>query len=179
MWRRELLLVHSHHPTCFFDYYPLFSPDGRYVLLTGERAVFHPVDTNTGEVYQPTPDHVLEIQGLSFTPNGEMLVVASRDKVQSWDVKSGAPVATLEIEKWPSDHLVATVDDQLVLISGIRDRGVRLQNINSGARNGTMNSEWLLIHFSDWQRSPYFRRVLQRSARQIVSAVGYCNGKSS
>jgi WD40 repeat protein len=58
-------------PSMYFTDKPLFSPDGRYVFLAGDCAVFVPVDIATGKPVHEVPDHILAVTELSFTPDGK------------------------------------------------------------------------------------------------------------
>jgi WD40 repeat protein len=110
---------------------PEISPDGRYVFLAGGRSVFTPVDTTTGKLLREVPDHILGVERFSFTPDGQTLLVGSRDKRQAWNVESGKPGPAFEIW-YHSPHIVA-VNNNSALVSGIKGGGIRLQSIASGA----------------------------------------------
>lgn len=124
------LLVEFAPPDAYFLDEPILSPDGKWVFPTGERSAFTPVSTETGKPFRETPDHVQEVQVLSFTPDGSTLVVGSRDKRRAWDTKTGAPAQLFEA--YYHIPYLATVDNRRALVSGLRDGGLRLQEISTG-----------------------------------------------
>jgi WD40 repeat protein len=118
-------------PGAYFVEQPEISPDGRYMFLAGNRSVFTSVDTSTGKLVHEVPDHILAAEKLSFTPDGRTLLVGSQDKRQTWHVDTGKPGPVFE--KWYHTPNIAAVNDKSALVSGIKDGGLRLQNIESGA----------------------------------------------
>jgi WD40 repeat protein len=125
------LLASFDPPGIYFLDQPEISPDGRFMFLAGSRSVFTPIDTTTGKLVRDVPDHVLGIRKLAFTPDGRTLLVGSADKRQAWNVDTGEPGTVFE--KWYHTPSVAAVNNDSALISGIKDGGIRLQNIESGA----------------------------------------------
>jgi WD40 repeat protein len=110
---------------------PIVSPDGRYTFPATGRFVFCPIDTNMGKPFRTTADHVLPVETLSFTPDSKTLLVGSRDRRQAWDVDSGQPRTMFEARNYTP--LIAVVDNERVLVSGLRHGGLRLQKIATGA----------------------------------------------
>lgn len=117
-------------PDVYFTDAPVISPDGKYVFPAGERSVFTPIDSETGQAFKSTSDHVLAVGSLSFTPDGRTLLVGSRDKRQAWDVETGKPGAVFE--RWYHTPYVVAVDNNRVLVSGLRHGGLRLHDISTG-----------------------------------------------
>jgi WD40 repeat protein len=118
-------------PDTYWINEPVISPDGRYVFLSGDRSVFTPIDVSTGLPIADIPDHVSTVESLSFTPNGETLLVGSRDKRQAWSVTSGTPGTVFE--RWcHTPPYVAAIDENRAIISGLRDGGIRIQDIATG-----------------------------------------------
>ncbi len=117
-------------PDAYFLDHLIISPDGRWVFPSGERSVFTPVSTEAGEPYQETPDHIQEVEALSFTPNGSTLIAGSRDQRRAWDAATGQPGQVFE--KYYHTPYVAAVDDRRALVSGLRNGGLRLHDIATG-----------------------------------------------
>ncbi|MCA9236649.1 MAG: WD40 repeat domain-containing protein [Planctomycetales bacterium] len=117
-------------PDAYFLEEPVISPDGKWVFPSGERAVFTPVNAETGKPFRDTPDHVLPVEELSFTPDGSTLVVGSRDKRRAWNVATGRP-GQVFVEYYHQPY-IAAVDNSRALVSGLRDGGIRLQDIATG-----------------------------------------------
>jgi WD40 repeat protein len=118
-------------PGVYFLEEPEISPDGRYMFLAGGRSVFTPVDVTTGKLVREVPDHILGVETLSFTPDGQALLVGSRDKRQAWNVDTGGPGP--EFEKWHHNSSIVAVSNDSALVSGIKGGGIRLQSIATGA----------------------------------------------
>ena len=118
-------------PDAYFLDDPIISPDGRYVFPSGNRAVFTPIDVEIGTPVHDQPDHILPIEAMDFTPDGSKLIVGGGDKRQVWDVATGE--AGVVLENWYHRSFVAAVDDHRAIVSGLRDGGIRLQNIDTGA----------------------------------------------
>ena len=118
-------------PDVYYLHEPIISPDGKWIVLTGQRSVLTPVSTTTGKPFRQSSEHVNEIAALSFTPDGSTLIVGSRDKRQAWNVKTGES-GTVFQAFYHSPYVVA-VDDQRVLVTGLPVGGVQLQSIENGA----------------------------------------------
>src|SRR4029079_7639189 len=110
---------------------PIVSPDGRYTFPATGRFVFCPIDTNTGKPFRTTAYHVLPVETLSFTSDSKTPLVGSRDKVQAWNVDSGQPGTVFEARNYAP--LIAVVDNERILVSGLRNGTVLLQKIATGA----------------------------------------------
>lgn len=110
---------------------PILSPDGKYMFLAGGRVVFTPVEVDSGTSVTPLRGPSMDVEALSFTPNGSTLIVGSRDKCQAWEVTTATP-GTVFDEAYQARCFVA-VDDERVLFSGSSDGGTRLLDIASGA----------------------------------------------
>lgn len=118
-------------PGAYFLDQPVVSPDGRYMFPAGGRSVFTPVDTATGKLVRDVPDHILAVQKLAFTPDGQTLLVGSRDKRQAWNVGTGKPGPVFE--SWYHSPHIAAVNNNSALVSGVKGGGIRLQSIEAGA----------------------------------------------
>jgi WD40 repeat protein len=159
-------------------YQPIISPDGRYVVPTAQRSVFHAIDSTTGKPYRMTPDHVLEVHSLSFTPDGETLIVGSQDKYQVWDVKSGEPKRVLE--RWfGHDPCVSAVDNSRVLISKMKEPGIQLLDIASGTVMREYNQEmWSFVtKFELSQDKSNFTTFYNHHSKKSVIKCDLENGK--
>lgn len=117
-------------PDAYFLEEPLISPDGKWVFPSAERSVFTPVSTDTGKPFQETPDHIQEVEALSFTPDGSMLIVGSKDQRRAWETATGKPGQVFEA--YYHTPYVAAVDNRRALVSGLRNGGLRLQDIATG-----------------------------------------------
>lgn len=117
-------------PDAYFLDQLIISPDGRWVFPSGERSVFTPVSTDTGKPFHETPDHIQEVDALSFTPDGSTLIVGSRDQRRAWDVATGKPGQVFET--YYHMPYVAAVDNRRALVSGLRNGGLRLHDIATG-----------------------------------------------
>lgn len=124
------LVVEFPAPDVHFLEGPIISPDGKWVFPSGERSVFTPVSTDTGKPFREAPDHVLEVQSLSFTPNGSTLIVGSGDQRRAWDVATGRPGQVFE--SYHHIPYVAAADNCRAIIHGLRNGGARLQDIATG-----------------------------------------------
>jgi WD40 repeat protein len=140
LWNRQVavfdvesgkLISQFDPPGVYFLEEPVISPNGQYVFPAGGRSVFTPVDTTTGKLVREIPDHILSVKKLSFTPDGRNLLVGSGDKRQAWNVDTGKPGQVFE--KWYQTPHIAAVNNNSALVSGLKDGGFRLQNIETGA----------------------------------------------
>lgn len=116
---------------CYLVTQPIISPDGNYVMLAEGRVVFTPIEVATGKPVTPLVGPSMEIEGLSFTPNGNTLVVGSRDKCQAWDVTTATPETVFDAAF--QSRSFAAVDDVRVLMCGSSNEVARLLEIKTGA----------------------------------------------
>ncbi|MBL8865191.1 MAG: PD40 domain-containing protein [Planctomycetia bacterium] len=68
-------------------YLVAFSPDGRWVLASGDKNTFRIWDAATGKPLSHPFEHDDGIRSISFSPDGRRIVSASQDKTaRIWDV---------------------------------------------------------------------------------------------
>lgn len=166
-------------PDIYFTANPVISPEGKYVFPAGGRSVFTPVDTETGRVVRETHDHVLRITSLAFTPDGRILIVGSSDKSQAWDVETGQPGKVYE--RWHSSPSVAAIDNDQVLVSGLREGGLRLHNVSTGKAERHY-PEKLTQRLSSYQLSPdreSFVGSFNGAGGSIVRRIDIATGTTS
>lgn len=117
-------------PDIYYLHEPIISPDGKWIVLTGQRSVLTPINTMTGKPFRQSSEHVNEISALSFTPDGSTLIVGSSDKRQAWNVRTGESGTVFQA--FYHSPYVAAVDDQRALVTGLPVGGVQLQSIETG-----------------------------------------------
>ena len=119
-------------PSVPFLEQPVISPDGQHFFYVGMRTVFSPIETATGKPVREVPDHVTSIQSLCFTADGKTLIVNSGEKLQAWDVETGAPGRVFEQFTYNNALHIAGLDDGTVLVSSPGEKGLRLVDPQSG-----------------------------------------------
>jgi WD40 repeat protein len=108
-----------------------YSPDGETlaVALLGS-PVFWLVDAETGDLIRTFEDHVYRVNGVAFSPDGSLIVSASRDrKLNVWTAEGPEPELSLVEHSdalnsavfSPDGSLLASAgDDDLIIVWGIR-----------------------------------------------------------
>ena len=119
---------------------------GNSFFIRATVGAFQLIDVDTGKTFRVYPITFLRIDSLSFTPNGHTLIVGSRDKVQAWDAKTGAP-QTVFGRGFAGTPQLAAVDNSSVLITGYIRGGLFLQNIDTGAVEREIMKERHLVDF--------------------------------
>lgn len=122
-------------PGIYYVASPVISPDGEWVFPTGDRAVFTPINVKTGLPFRETPDHILPIESLSFTPDGSTLLVGSGDQCRPWDVSTGAVGRAFQ------RRYVGAVDNSRTLAYSGRNGGIQLLDIATGETERSFDIE--------------------------------------
>jgi WD40 repeat protein len=172
-------VVSSFEPHGFYSIDdPIISPDGKIVFTSGARSVFCPIDAGTGKPLHEVPDHIMAIGSLSFTPDGRTLLVGGGDKRQAWDVETGSPRTILE--SWYHHPYVAAVDNRRAIVSGLRNGGARLQDIETGAVERDFDKD-SNRHFSGFQLAAdrkSFVAIMYDPKKRFVRRYGISTGET-
>lgn len=109
------------------------APDDRTLALAGEDGLVHLVDRTTDE-RRALAGHAMKIYGLAFSPDGERLASASKDKtVRLWDVQTGECLRVITGHSDFVNSVCFHPTDPKLLLSASSDHTARLWDVASGA----------------------------------------------
>ncbi len=113
----------------------IFSPDGKKLVSGTEEGKVQMLDVETGVVLISFTEQNSEIEALSFSSNGALLAVASKKRIH---IMSTTKLERLKEVSNGAKLLVFSPDSSL-LITGLRNGGIELWNVESGDKLTTLD----------------------------------------
>ena len=111
-----------------------YDSDGQQVLTCGDDGIGRVWDASgPANRSRPLLKHAREVEGGSFSPNGEYVITASRDRTAKiWKLPSGEQAATPLVHFAGVQNASFTPDGRQV-VTGSRDGTARLWNVGDGS----------------------------------------------
>jgi WD40 repeat protein len=129
-----------------------FSPDGRFLATNpvAERGGVRILDADTLDVVQEFAQELSTLEGLAYSPLGNVIAIGLWDKVELRSSMDGAILHSLQGFKGEVPHLAFSPDGEY-LATGSEDNTVHVFQVKDGSRIGTLRGftdEILSLAFS-------------------------------
>src|SRR5262249_4628821 len=109
---------------------PAFTPDGKTVLFPTFAPGFSLWDATDGKLRLGAQGHEKDLDVLTFTPDGKIVITGSQDHIQTWDAATGRPLRAFR-GRWFMPH-VAVLGERTLLVTGTPDHHLRLYDLTTG-----------------------------------------------
>jgi WD40 repeat protein len=91
---------------------PVYSPDGKTLMILGASGVLQFVDLPTGKEVGPSLGHTVALTALWFTPDGKRLFTKDSKSTHTWDVARGTELGSshLKLPPNPGNPIIISPD---------------------------------------------------------------------
>lgn len=94
-----------------------FSPDDKFLYMASHNGLVKKCDLNTGEIVKTYAEEVDDLTGLSLTPDGKKLAVATEKGISVYDTELGSKIGELIADEKAEFHQIAFGLDNRSLIA--------------------------------------------------------------
>jgi WD40 repeat protein/DNA-binding SARP family transcriptional activator len=121
-------------------YYPVLSPDGKYLLAGDSAGIAHLWDIQTDQEVQKFTGHTSTVFWVAFSPDGKLVLTGSWDgTARLWDMSTGKELQRF-IGHTGIIYCVAFSPDGRYIFTSSIDRTARLWNAQTGQELGRFTS---------------------------------------
>ena len=129
-------------------YYPILSPDGKYLLAGDSAGIAHLWDLQTDQEVQKFTGHTSTVFWVAFSPDGKSVLTGSYDTTaRLWDISTGK-----ELQRFTGHtnviFCVAFSPDGKTIFTGSDDKTARVWNAQSGQELGRFTSPAGVLNIS-------------------------------
>ncbi|HYV37890.1 MAG TPA: hypothetical protein VE988_19550 [Gemmataceae bacterium] len=93
--------------------YPIYSPDGKTLMLYGTSALLQFVDTTTGKKIGPDMGHVSPLTSIAFTSDGKQLLTQTANSAQRWDAVTSKELGAITVPPKMSNARAISPDGKI------------------------------------------------------------------